>query len=42
MATGMVAGRLKDLPSCAELIERIVREAEERLDALVAQVRAVN
>ena len=28
MASGQVAGRLGDLPSCAELIERIVREAE--------------
>jgi NAD(P)H-dependent flavin oxidoreductase YrpB (nitropropane dioxygenase family) len=39
MATGMVAGRLTDLPSCEELIERIVREAEARLDALVAMMR---
>jgi NAD(P)H-dependent flavin oxidoreductase YrpB (nitropropane dioxygenase family) len=40
MATGMVAGRLTDLPSCEELIQRIVREAEERLAALVAMVQA--
>jgi NAD(P)H-dependent flavin oxidoreductase YrpB (nitropropane dioxygenase family) len=39
MATGLVAGRLTDLPSCAELIQRIVREAEERLAALVAMVQ---
>jgi NAD(P)H-dependent flavin oxidoreductase YrpB (nitropropane dioxygenase family) len=34
IATGQVAGRLQDLPSCAELIERIVNEARERLAAL--------
>ncbi len=34
LATGMVAGRLADLPSCAELVERIMREARERLHAL--------
>jgi NAD(P)H-dependent flavin oxidoreductase YrpB (nitropropane dioxygenase family) len=33
MASGQVAGRLGDLPSCAELIERIVRDAEARLEA---------
>ena len=36
MASGQVAGRLGDLPSCAELIERIVREAEGRLAAACA------
>jgi NAD(P)H-dependent flavin oxidoreductase YrpB (nitropropane dioxygenase family) len=34
MATGQVAGRLNDLPSCEELIQRIVHDAEQRLDAL--------
>jgi NAD(P)H-dependent flavin oxidoreductase YrpB (nitropropane dioxygenase family) len=34
MATGQVAGRLCDLPSCAELIEEIVTDARERLAAL--------
>jgi NAD(P)H-dependent flavin oxidoreductase YrpB (nitropropane dioxygenase family) len=34
MSAGVVAGVLQDLPSCAELIERIVHEAEERLAAL--------
>jgi NAD(P)H-dependent flavin oxidoreductase YrpB (nitropropane dioxygenase family) len=34
IATGQVAGRLGDLPSCAELVERIVKEARERLAAL--------
>ena len=36
MASGQVAGRLGDLPSCAELIERIVRDAEARLEAACA------
>jgi NAD(P)H-dependent flavin oxidoreductase YrpB (nitropropane dioxygenase family) len=35
MATGQVAGRLTDLPSCQELICRIVAEAEEALDKLI-------
>ena len=34
MATGLVAGRLKDLPSCAELVDGIMIEALERLAAL--------
>jgi NAD(P)H-dependent flavin oxidoreductase YrpB (nitropropane dioxygenase family) len=34
LATGQVAGLIDDLPSCAELIERIVREAEETLKRL--------
>jgi NAD(P)H-dependent flavin oxidoreductase YrpB (nitropropane dioxygenase family) len=34
IATGQVAGRLSDLPSCAELIERIVGEARGRFAAL--------
>jgi NAD(P)H-dependent flavin oxidoreductase YrpB (nitropropane dioxygenase family) len=33
MASGQVAGRLDDLPGCAELVERIVREAEAHLAA---------
>jgi NAD(P)H-dependent flavin oxidoreductase YrpB (nitropropane dioxygenase family) len=36
MASGQVAGRLGDLPSCAELIERIVRDAEARLETACA------
>jgi NAD(P)H-dependent flavin oxidoreductase YrpB (nitropropane dioxygenase family) len=39
MATGLVAGRLGDLPSCEELIQRIVSEAEDRLNAIVAMVQ---
>jgi NAD(P)H-dependent flavin oxidoreductase YrpB (nitropropane dioxygenase family) len=34
MATGQVAGRLSDLPSCADLIQSIVAEAQARLAAL--------
>ncbi|MCC3771801.1 nitronate monooxygenase family protein [Streptomyces sp. UNOC14_S4] len=34
MASGQVAGVIDDLPSCAELVERVVREAEEILRAL--------
>jgi NAD(P)H-dependent flavin oxidoreductase YrpB (nitropropane dioxygenase family) len=38
MATGLVAGRLEDLPACEELIQRIVREAYERLADLGVRV----
>jgi NAD(P)H-dependent flavin oxidoreductase YrpB (nitropropane dioxygenase family) len=38
MATGQVAGRLTDLPSCEELINRIVAEAEAALDKLIKLV----
>lgn len=34
MATGVVAGRLSDLPNCAELLVRIEAEARERIAAL--------
>jgi len=36
MSSGQVAGLIEDLPSCAELIERVLAEAEERLAALTA------
>ncbi|MFS4094928.1 NAD(P)H-dependent flavin oxidoreductase [Streptomyces sp. AF1A] len=36
MAAGQVAGVIDDLPSCAELVERVVREAEEVLAGLRA------
>ncbi|QCD55325.1 NAD(P)H-dependent flavin oxidoreductase [Streptomyces hawaiiensis] len=36
MASGQVAGVIDDLPSCAELVERIVKEAEETLRRLTA------
>ncbi|MFI5495187.1 NAD(P)H-dependent flavin oxidoreductase [Actinoplanes sp. NPDC051859] len=34
MPAGQVAGLITDLPSCAELIDRIVKEADDRLAAL--------
>ena len=37
MAGGQVTGLIEDLPSCAELIDRIVREAEEILARLGAR-----
>lgn len=36
MASGQVAGVIDDLPSCAELVERIMKEAEETLRRLTA------
>ena len=36
MAGGQVTGLIEDLPSCAELIERIVREADEILRGFAA------
>ncbi|WP_329340300.1 nitronate monooxygenase [Streptomyces sp. NBC_00663] len=36
MASGQVAGVIDDLPSCAELVERIMKEADETLQALKA------
>ena len=40
MSSGQVAGLIEDLPSCAELIEAIMREAEACL-AAIATVRSV-
>jgi len=34
MSTGMVAGRIHEIPSCRELIERIVTDARARLQAV--------
>ncbi|WP_407700387.1 NAD(P)H-dependent flavin oxidoreductase [Streptomyces beihaiensis] len=34
MASGQVAGLIEDLPSCAELVARVMREAREVLEAL--------
>ena len=39
MATGLVAGRIDDVPSCQELVDAIVRDARMRIDAL-ATIRA--
>ncbi|MFD4597485.1 NAD(P)H-dependent flavin oxidoreductase [Streptomyces sp. NPDC058464] len=36
MASGQVAGVIDDLPSCAELVNRIMAEAEETRDRLMA------
>ncbi|MGW0420456.1 NAD(P)H-dependent flavin oxidoreductase [Streptomyces sp. NPDC003015] len=36
MASGQVAGVIDDLPSCTELVERIMKEAEEVLTGLTA------
>ncbi|MDT0480722.1 MULTISPECIES: NAD(P)H-dependent flavin oxidoreductase [Streptomyces] len=36
MASGQVAGVIDDLPSCAELVERIMKEAQEILTGLTA------
>lgn len=36
LASGQVVGMIEDLPSCHDLIERIVAEACERIDALAA------
>ncbi|MER5504430.1 nitronate monooxygenase [Streptomyces sp. NPDC002766] len=36
MAAGQVAGVIDDLPSCAELVERIMKEAEEVRERLTA------
>jgi NAD(P)H-dependent flavin oxidoreductase YrpB (nitropropane dioxygenase family) len=34
MATGVVGGRIAEVPSCAELVDRIVAEARQRIAAL--------
>ena len=34
MATGVVGGRITEVPSCQDLVDRILREARERLAAL--------
>jgi hypothetical protein len=36
MASGQVGGRIKDIPTCAELVDRIMAEARARLAALGA------
>lgn len=38
MATGVVAGRITEVPSCAELIDQIMTDARARLAALCAPV----
>ncbi len=41
MASGQVAGRLDDLPSCAELLDRIENQARERIAALTGATSAL-
>ncbi|WP_455361032.1 NAD(P)H-dependent flavin oxidoreductase [Streptomyces sp. SYSU K21746] len=41
MASGQVAGLIEDLPSCAELITRVMAEAHTALEELVGGVRSV-
>ena len=41
MSSGQVTGLIDDLPSCAQLIEAIMREAEAGLDAM-ATLRSVS
>lgn len=36
MATGVVGGRIDEIPTCQELVDRIVVQAHERLEALAA------
>jgi NAD(P)H-dependent flavin oxidoreductase YrpB (nitropropane dioxygenase family) len=36
MSSGQVAGLIEDLPSCAELITRVMTDAETRLASLTA------
>ena len=38
MASGQVVGVIDDLPSCAELIERIIAEARETLARLSGEI----
>ena len=45
MATGLVGGRLDDLPACEELVQRIIHEAYGRLASLgvrIPELRAVS
>ena len=41
MATGLVAGRLTDLPGCADLLSAIEHDARARLAAIAAPARGV-
>jgi hypothetical protein len=42
MSAGQVAGLIEDLPSCAELISRIMTEAEQRLAGLGGLVQHIS
>jgi NAD(P)H-dependent flavin oxidoreductase YrpB (nitropropane dioxygenase family) len=36
---GQSVGLVRDIPSCAELLERMTREAEERVSAVRDRIR---
>jgi hypothetical protein len=40
MATGIVGGRIDEIPTCKELVERIVAEAHARIAALAGTALA--
>lgn len=40
MATGLVGGRITDIPTCKELVERIMAEARSRLYAIAPDIAA--
>ena len=40
MATGLVGGRITDIPTCKELVERIIAEARARLHAIAPDIAA--
>jgi nitronate monooxygenase len=40
-SAGMVAGLIHDIPSCQELVDRIMTEAEAIIDGRLAGMRAV-
>jgi len=42
MATGVVGGRIDEIPSCQELVDRLINEAEARLAALRGGVATAN
>ena len=42
MATGQIGGLIRDVPSCLDLVERIMAEARERLALLTDTPAAVS
>lgn len=40
LAAGQVVGMIDDLPSCEELVDRVVREAAEQLRRAASQIIA--
>ena len=39
-SAGMVAGLIHDIPTCQELVDRIIREAEALIDERLARMRS--